>query len=70
MLNNMPNDQERLAALEARIDSHDDAIKTMCSDIKDIKDNLLKRPSWVVSIIITILVGICSSLLVFVGTSL
>jgi len=66
----MANDQERLASLEARIDGHDDAIKTMGSDIKDIKDNLLKRPSWAVSIIITILVGICSSLLVFVGTSL
>jgi len=66
----MANDQERLASLEARIDSHDDAIKIMGSDIKDIKDNLLKRPSWAVSIIITILVGICSSLLVFVGTSL
>ena len=66
----MANDQERLASLEARIDGHDDAIKTMASDIKDIKDNLLKRPSWAVSIIITILVGICSSLLVFVATSL
>ena len=66
----MANDQERLASLEARIDGHDDAIKDMSSDIKDIKDNLLKRPSWAVSIIITILVGICSSLLVFVATSL
>jgi len=66
----MANDQERIASLEARTNGHDKAIEDMATDIKDIKDNLLKRPSWAVSIIISLLIAICTGLTVFVATAI
>lgn len=43
-------------------------IEAMQIDIKDIKDNLLRRPSWSVSIIITALTGIVIGLATFIIT--
>lgn len=59
---------ERLATLEANDKQRWFDISEIRDDIKDIKDNLLKRPSWSVSIIITMLSTICVWLLVFVVT--
>lgn len=59
---------ERLATLEANDKQKWFDISEIRDDIKDIKDNLLKRPSWSVSIIITMLSTICVWLLVFVVT--
>lgn len=59
---------ERLATLEANDKQKWCEISEIRDDIKDIKDNLLKRPSWSVSIVITILSTICVWLLVFVAT--
>ncbi len=63
------SDQERLATLEATSKSHEENIREIFCDIKDIKDNLLKRPSWSVLTIITSLVGVCSSLFVYIATN-
>jgi len=69
----MPSENElmigRLATLEANDKKHDDDIKSIINDIKDIKDNLLQRPSWAVSIIISILLAVCSSLVIYVATN-
>lgn len=59
---------ERLATLEANDKQKWFDISEIRDDIKDIKDNLLKRPSWSVSIVITMLSTICVWLLVFVVT--
>lgn len=59
---------ERLATLEANDKQKWSDISEIRDDIKDIKDNLLKRPSWSVSIVITMLSTICVWLLVFVAT--
>lgn len=59
---------ERLATLEANDKQKWYEISEIRDDIKDIKDNLLKRPSWSVSIVITMLSTICVWLLVFVAT--
>lgn len=71
----MPSENEldtatRLATLEAQTAQHDKALASMSTDIKDIKDNLLQRPSWAVSIIITILTTLCVGLSVYVATTL
>ena len=59
---------ERLATLEANDRQKWFDISEIRDDIKDIKDNLLNRPSWSVSIVITMLSTICVWLLVFVVT--
>ncbi len=59
---------ERLATLEANDKQKWFDISEIRDDIKDIKDNLLNRPSWSVSIVITMLSTICVWLLVFVVT--
>jgi hypothetical protein len=64
----MPTENERLATLEAKVCQHEKLINDMCGDIKDIKDNLLKRPSWAVVVIITLLSTVCTGLIVFVAT--
>jgi len=65
----MPSEQEldfakQISSLETMVDSHEKTIVVMAGDIKDIKDNLLKRPSWSVSIIISLLLAACVGLLV------
>lgn len=69
----MPTEQEltvwRLATLEAKTETLEKCQETMSSDIKEIKDKLLLRPSWAVTIIITFLSTVCVWLSVFVLTN-
>ncbi len=52
---------ERVATLEQ-------CQKTMADDIKEIKDKLLGRPSWSVSLVITLLTTLSTSLGIFILT--
>jgi wobble nucleotide-excising tRNase len=56
--------EERVATLESENKNQETEIKQMSGDIKEIKDTLLKRPSWAVTIVITILSTLCASLIV------
>ena len=60
---------ERLAAMETVTANLDCTIKVMEKDIKDIKEKLLDRPSWTVSILITILTTVCTGLLIYIVTA-
>lgn len=62
--------QQRLSTCESMINTHQKSLDSMADVINDIKDNLLKRPSWSVSIIISLLLSICASLTVYVAVSL
>ena len=46
--------EERVAKSETKIESLENFVGELRVDIKEIKDKLLSRPSWPVSIIITI----------------
>ena len=56
--------EERVATIEADNINQGKQIKGMAIDIKEIKDILLKRPSWAVTVIITILSTLCAGLIV------
>ena len=56
--------EERVATVETDNINQDKQIKGMALDIKEIKDILLKRPSWAVTVIITILSTLCAGLIV------
>ena len=60
--------EERLATVEADNINQGNQIEIMANDIKEIKDKLLGRPSWSVTLIITSLMTICSGLIVFILT--
>jgi len=64
------SNEERIATLESQCKEHDKAIECMAGDIKDIKDNLLRRPSWAVSVIISLLIAVCTGLIVYVSTAI
>ena len=66
----MASEEAKVADLGARVVNLEKSQLTMAGDIKEIKDNLLLRPSWAVSIIITILVSICTGLTIYVATSI
>jgi hypothetical protein len=66
----MSTNDERLATLEAQFCEHDKVITLMGSDIREIKDKLMRRPSWAVSVIITLLTGLCVGLSVFIITKI
>jgi len=53
---------ERVARLEQ-------GFATMCQDIKEIKNKLLGRPSWSVTVILSILTTLSASLIIFIITS-
>ena len=57
----MPEINERVATLEQ-------AQRTICKDIKEIKNKLLGRPSWAVSVIITLLTTIACSSIIYIIT--
>jgi len=49
--------------LESEVTHHTAQINGIVSDIKEIKDSLIKRPTWAVCVIITILTALtCSSI--------
>ena len=56
--------EARVGILESENKNQEVEIKNMGEDIKEIKDTLLKRPSWGVTIIITILSTVCAGLIV------
>lgn len=55
---------KQVALLEQRLTASEGDIREMFGDIKDIKDDLLRRPSWAISAIITILSSATVGLLV------
>lgn len=55
---------ERLARLETRADKIEENVANIFKIITDIKDNLLKRPSWAVLAMITLLSSATVGLLV------
>jgi len=55
--------EERIGILEKACDDFNGIVKDLKLDIKELKDILVKRPSWTVCIIITILTTICAALL-------
>lgn len=58
--------ETRISLCEKCIEDLQEKYITVSDDIKDIKDNLLKRPSWPVTVIITILSSLCVGLIIFV----
>ena len=52
---------ERVARLEQ-------GFKTVCDDIKEIKNKLLGRPSWAVTIVLSVLTTLSASLIIFIVT--
>ncbi len=49
--------EERVSIVETKVKGLEDFVCELRVDIKEIKDKLLARPSWTVSLIITFLVG-------------
>jgi len=60
---------ERIVRLETTIDQHQKAIDEFGRDVKEIKEKLLLRPSWAVTVILSLLLAICSAETVFVLTN-
>jgi len=56
--------EARVGILESENKNQETEIKNISKDIKEIKDVLLKRPSWAVTVIITLLSTICVGLIV------
>jgi hypothetical protein len=59
---------ERVATLEQSDKTKTKQIDTLCTDVKEIKEKLLGRPSWFVIMIIAGLSSICSSLISYILT--
>lgn len=59
-------DKERIIKLETEIAQQKLDICSIIADIREIKDKLLGRPSWSVSIIITVLSTLCVSLTILI----
>ena len=57
--------EERMGVVETKIEGLEGLVGELRIDIKEIKDKLLARPSWTVSLIITFLVGIVIALIKF-----
>ena len=56
--------ETEVARLEQRQSASEDNIREIFEDIKEIKDDLLRRPSWAISALITILSSATVGLLV------
>ena len=57
-----------MAELNERVATLEQSQKTMCKDIREIKDTLLGRPSWAVSFVITFLSTVSCSLIIYIIT--
>jgi len=55
---------EKIIALEKRADINDTDHHEFSKTIKEIRDHLLNRPSWAVTVILTILTSTCVGLIV------
>lgn len=60
------SENERLAKLEEQVKSHEKEICSIASDVREIKDKLLQRPSWTVMLMLTSLITLCSVLLTLI----
>jgi len=56
---------ERVTKVEVEVDGLKNFVIELRGDIREIKDKLLRRPSWLVSLVITTLVAIIISLVKF-----
>ena len=59
---------QRVARLEEQNKGQDKLIDNICSDIREIKKTLLARPSWSVTIILSMLCTLCCGLIVYIIT--
>ncbi len=57
--------EERIGVVETKVEGLEKFVGELRIDIKEIKDKLLARPSWTVSLIITFLVGMVIALIKF-----
>lgn len=62
--------KERIAVVETKMFSFDKIVNDLCCDIKEIKEQLLGRPSWLIVSVISLLTTICGSLAVFILNNL
>jgi len=53
---------------EGRINALEDNMTELKKDVKEIKDRLLGRPTWIITVIITILTAVTCSSLTFAFT--
>lgn len=58
-----------MAEINERVATLEQAQKTICKDIKEIKNTLLGRPSWAVTIIIAFLTTLSCSSIIYIVTS-
>jgi len=58
--------QKRDTSLNERVATLEQGFKTVCQDIKEIKNTLLSRPSWSVLLIISALSTISTSLIIYI----
>lgn len=67
------NNNSRISVLESQMETLNNSYqafkKDVHQDIKEIKDVLLKRPSWSVAVVISVLTTISGSLIIYVVTS-
>ena len=61
---------ERIASLEEFKKNQEAVNKSLCNDVKEIKEKLLGRPSWIVTGIISFLAAICSIMGTYILTIL
>jgi len=58
------DNEKQIALNKQSIENLHDCYEEVKNDVKEIKDKLLKRPSWAVTVIITILSSVCIGLIV------
>jgi len=59
-------DSEKIIVLETKVEQQEKINCQMAADIKEIKDKLIGRPSWAVSITISVLLSLCVSLIILI----
>jgi hypothetical protein len=57
-------DKEMIVKLQTQVEALERNMCQVYNDIREIKDHLLNRPSWGISIVITILSTACTALLI------
>ena len=60
--------EENKKSIGERVARLEQGFETVCQDIKDIKNKLLGRPSWAVTIILSMLTTLSASLIIFIIT--
>jgi len=60
--------KERVSLLEQGYETLHHLAQDTCLEVKEIKEKLLARPSWFLMVLISSLMTICGSLIVFILT--